>query len=97
MAETLLPEPDSPTTPSVLPGSTGVGYAINRLDDAALGGEEGMQIFCFKQCHILYSLLLIVELPSGSMASRRPSPIRLMQIVHRPKSPPGNTQRHQYC
>ena len=31
------------------------------------------------------------------MASRRPSPIRLIQMVHAPKITAGNTHLHHYC
>ena len=36
---TLLPDPDSPTIPSVSPGWIDVRDAVDRLDDAVVGLE----------------------------------------------------------
>ena len=36
---TVLPEPDSPTSPSTLPASTTEAHIVDRLDDARLGEE----------------------------------------------------------
>ncbi len=41
---TVLPEPDSPTTPRVLPRSRVKDHAVHRADDAALGVEVGAQV-----------------------------------------------------
>ena len=41
---TLLPQPDSPTMPSVLPFSTDEADAVDGLDDAVVGPEVGLQV-----------------------------------------------------
>ena len=42
--ETVLPEPDSPTIPSVLPGVDGVGDPVDRVDDPVVGRERDPQV-----------------------------------------------------
>ena len=42
--DTDLPEPDSPTIPSVRPGADVVGDAVDRLDEAVVGVEVDVQV-----------------------------------------------------
>ena len=48
-AVTLLPQPDSPTTPSVSPAAHGVGDAVDRPHDPVRGEEVGLQIVDLQQ------------------------------------------------
>ena len=41
---TVLPEPDSPTTPSVLPRSSAERDAVDRVDGPAVGLEVGVEV-----------------------------------------------------
>ncbi len=43
-AVTDLPQPDSPTIPSVLPSSTAKQIAVHRADDALAGEEVRLQV-----------------------------------------------------
>ena len=47
--ETDLPEPDSPTMPSVLPALDAVGDAVDGLDQAVLGLEVDPEVLDLKQ------------------------------------------------
>ena len=49
--ETLLPDPDSPTTPSILPGLDGERDAVHRLHHAVLRGEAHAQVLNVQQRH----------------------------------------------
>ncbi len=42
--ETVLPEPDSPTIPSVRPGMHLVGDPVDGVHDAVFGGELDAQV-----------------------------------------------------
>ena len=47
--ETVLPEPDSPTIPSVLPGRDRVGDPVDGVDDTVVGGELDAQVLDLEQ------------------------------------------------
>ena len=47
---TLLPLPDSPTIPSVCTLLDRERDAVDRLDDAVLGGERGLKVLDFEKC-----------------------------------------------
>ena len=46
---TLLPEPDSPTTPSTSPASQGHVEAVDRAERAAMGLEFDREVADFEQ------------------------------------------------
>ena len=46
---TVLPEPDSPTMPSVLPWSSVKRHALDRPQRAAAGGEGDVEVLDFEQ------------------------------------------------
>ena len=48
---TLLPEPDSPTTPSVLPSSSEKFTPDDGLDDAVVGPEAGREVLDLEHRH----------------------------------------------
>ena len=48
---TLLPQPDSPTIPSVLPFSTEKRDAVDGLDDAVVGAEVSPQVAYLEKRH----------------------------------------------
>ena len=51
MFATLLPQPDSPTIPSVSPLLDGERGPVDRLDDAVVGVEVDLQVLNLKQAH----------------------------------------------
>ena len=68
-AVTDLPQPDSPTIPSVLPRSTANDDAVDRPHDALAREEVRPEIVDLEQRHL-------VPLERGSSASRRPSAMK---------------------
>ena len=53
---TLLPQPDSPTMPSVSPGSTANETPSTAWTDAVLGVELDPQVFDLEQAHAYRTL-----------------------------------------
>ena len=49
MFATLLPQPDSPTIPSVSPFSDGERSAVDRLDHSVVGVEVDLQVLDLEQ------------------------------------------------
>ena len=45
----VLPEPDSPTMPSVLPRSSVKRHAVDGLDEAGVGAEVGLEVLDLEQ------------------------------------------------
>ena len=74
-AVTDLPQPDSPTIPSVLPFSTAKLIAVDGAHDAIAGEEVGAEIVDFEQGHGYLSFV------RGSSASRSPSAMKLAQMT----------------
>ena len=60
-AVTDLPEPDSPTTPSVCPGSRVKRHAVDGLDDAVAGEEVHLEVVDFEKRAARLLLHLHVE------------------------------------
>ena len=73
-AVTDLPQPDSPTIPSVFPFSTEAD-PVDGADDAVAGEEVRAEIVDVEQGHVYDSFVL------GSRASRRPSAMKLAQTT----------------
>ena len=74
-AVTDLPQPDSPTMPSVLPALDREADAVDRVHHALAGEEVGAQVAHLEQRLAHVSLVL------GSSASRRPSAMKLAQRI----------------
>ena len=89
-AVTLLPEPDSPTMPSVSLAVEREAHAVDRLDHAVVGEEVGRETFDREQpfAHT-YSLSL------GSVASRRPLPNEMKANTVTVSAMLGNVTIHQ--
>ena len=84
IAVTVLPQPDSPTTPSVSPRSMREVDAVDRLHHAVVGGEVGLQAPDLEQRRHQITR-------RGSSASRSPSPMKLMASTARKIAAPGNS------
>ena len=82
-AVTVLPQPDSPTTPTVSPRCDGEVDAVDRVHHAVVGREMGLEPADLEQRlghHITRR---------GSSASRSPSPMKLMESTVRKIAAPG--------
>ena len=84
-AVTVLPQPDSPTTPSVSPRRDREVDAVHRLHHAVVGGKVRLEAANFEQ-RLGHHITL-----RGSSASRRPSPMKLMVSTARKIAAPGNS------
>ena len=80
---TVLPEPDSPTSPRTCPASTAEADVVHRLDDAGLGEEMSLQILDGEDGHGDYFCSL------GFNTSRNWSPTKLMLTIVISSAMPG--------
>ena len=87
-AVTLLPQPDSPTTPSVSPRVDRKIDAVDRVHHAVVGGEMGLQAADLEQALAIAPPHITLR---GSSASRSPSPMKLIDSTARKIAPPGNS------
>ena len=79
---TLLPQPDSPTMPSVLPFSTEKLDAVDRLDDPVVGPEVRLQIVDVeKRPSRVPRLRGLASRMRGSMTAYSRSTIRLKKTM----------------
>ena len=84
-AVTVLPQPDSPTTPTRLAAPDRDVDAVDRLHHAVVGREMRLEAADFEQRLGHYITL------RGSSASRRPSPMKLIDSTVRKIAAPGNS------
>ena len=87
-AVTLLPQPDSPTIPSVSPGAMSNEIAVDGVDGAAARPELDAQVLDSRAAARARSA---GPCSFGSRASRRPSPIRLKPSTEITIATPGKT------
>ena len=71
IAVTVLPQPDSPTTPSVSPRVDGEVDAVDGVQPAVVGGEVGLQAVDLEQ---RMAQALVAARPPGAMQLGRPAP-----------------------
>ena len=105
-AVTLLPQPDSPTTPSVCPRLSENDDAVHGLDQAVHDVEVRAQVAHVEQhvevarrhgpcVSITVGASATYSRLRGSSASRSPSPMKLMAMTVRAMAMPGKNAHHQ--
>ena len=85
-----LPQPDSPTTPRMRPGSKRQRDIVEHVRDALVGADRHLQA-----AHVEATRAHRDRRMRGSTMSRRPSPSRLKPITVIRMARPGNVAYHQ--